>query len=62
MKRDLFQIFMCCLGVLGFFLLAAGISITMWTLESNAFNKLTGKNTTWMDAAILELRVQESVK
>lgn len=31
-------------------------------MESDTFNNLTGKHTTWKDAVFLELRVQETIK
>ena len=44
------------------FMIALAIGVASAKMESDAYNRLTGANTTWWDAIWLDLRVTDSPK
>lgn len=62
MKKKLSDIVINCVVVVAIIVLIVAVIVVQPYMESRTYNKLTGANTTWWDAAWVQLRVQDRAK
>jgi hypothetical protein len=54
------ELMIAAAGIVGILAILTAVVVGSAHMESRTFNKLTGADTTWVDAVFVELRVQEA--